>query len=134
MALAEPGSWPAPTTRAVTGTPRYGKAEATAWDRMHPRLTHRGAWADHAGRLPIVEGTLIRLQVEHLPDQRDAKPIWLWSSHTGADTDDPPAEVIRCWQAYLRRFDEETSKPQCCHSRGWLAPGAPSVSRLVKSA
>jgi hypothetical protein len=135
MALADPGSWPAPTTQAVTDTPRYGKAEATAWDRMHPRLTHRGAWADHAGRLPIVEGTLIRLQVEHLPGQRDAKPIWLWSAHTGADTDDPPAEVIRCWQAYLRRFDEETSKPQCCHSWGWSAsPWAPFCLMLIRVA
>jgi len=58
-----------------------------------------------------VEGTLIRLQVDHLPGQRQAKPIRLWSSHTGADSDDPTAEVIRCWRAYLRRFDlEHTSR------------------------
>jgi len=30
------------------------------------------------------EGTLIRLRVEHLPGQRDPKPLWLWSSRTGA--------------------------------------------------
>ena len=49
MALADPGSWPAPTTESATETVRYGRAEATSWDRMHPRLTHRGAWADHPG-------------------------------------------------------------------------------------
>ena len=122
MALTDPGGWPAPSTRAVTDTPRYGRAEAAAWDRMHPRLTHRGPWADHAGRLPIVEGTLIRLQVEHLPGRREAKPIWLWSSHTDADTDDPPAEVIRCWQAYLRRFDEEHTIRFWKQTLGWTTP------------
>src|SRR5206468_1753132 len=108
MALADPSTWPAPGTQSVTDTPRYGQAEATGWDRMHPRLEHQGAWAEHPGQLPIVEGTVIRLQVEHLPGRRDAKPVWLWSSHTSADTDKDPgrftAEVIRCWQAYLRRF------------------------------
>jgi len=86
---------------------------------MHPRLTHRGAWADHDEPLPIVEGTLIRLQVEHLPGARAAKPEWLWTSALDADAD----AVTRCWQAYLRRFDLETSKPQCCHIRGWASPG-----------
>jgi hypothetical protein len=77
MTLAEPGSWPTPSTASTTDTARYGRAEATGWDRMHPRLAHRGGWADHPGRLPIVEGTLIRLAVEHLPGQREAKPVWL---------------------------------------------------------
>jgi DDE superfamily endonuclease len=118
MTLADPGSWPTPITASTTDTPRYGRAEAIAWERMHPRLTHRGAWADHPGRLPIVEGTLIRLQVEHLPGQREAKPVWLWSSHTGADT----AEVLRCWQAYLRRFDEEHTIRLFKQVLGWTAP------------
>jgi hypothetical protein len=30
-------------------------------------LAHRSAWLDHDGPLPIIEGTLIRLQVGHLP-------------------------------------------------------------------
>ncbi|WP_233496226.1 NF041680 family putative transposase [Geodermatophilus sp. TF02-6] len=126
MTLAKPHTWPAPSTRSSTDTPRYGRAEATAWDRMHPRLTHRGAWADHVGRLPIVEGTLIRLQVEHLPGQRSAKPVWLWSSHTAADCDDDldqlAAEVVRCWQAYLRRFDEEHTIRLFKQVLGWTAP------------
>src|SRR4051794_22960751 len=81
MALADPGSWPEPATRSVTDTVRYGRAETTGWDRMHPRLEHRGPWADHPGPVPIVEGTLIRLAVDHLPGQRQPKPVWLWSSH-----------------------------------------------------
>jgi len=122
MALADPCSWPAPTTQTQTATARYGTAEATSWDRLHPRLAHRGAWAEHPGTLPIVAGTVIRLAVEHLPGQREAKPVWLWSSHTGADTDDPTAEVTRCWQSYLRRFDLEHTFRLWKQTLGWTAP------------
>ena len=66
-----------------------------AWDRVHPRLTHRSAWLDHDGDLPVIEGTLIRLQVDHLPGDRDPKPVWLWFSRTGAAAGD----VNRLWQA-----------------------------------
>jgi len=41
----------------------YGTARAQAWARLHPRLTRRGAWAEHAGELPIVEGTLLAVDV-----------------------------------------------------------------------
>ena len=105
------GSSPSPTRRpgrrppvtTTTATTRYGTAVAQAWDRLHPRLTHRSAWLDHDGPLPVIEGTLIRLQVDHLPGDRDPKPVWLWCSATGA----PPADVDRLWQAFLRRFDLE---------------------------
>jgi hypothetical protein len=114
-----------------TVTSRYGTAVAAAWDRVHPRLTHRSAWLDHDGLLPVIDGTLIRLQAGHLPGDRDPKPVWLWSSATGAGAD----EVDRLWQAFLRRFDLETSKPQCCHSRGCSASlCGPSSSVFIKAA
>jgi DDE superfamily endonuclease len=118
MTLAEPGSWPEPTTQSTTETARYGAAQALSWDRMHPRLTHRGAWAAHPGRLPIVEGTLIRLQVEHLPGARAAKPVWLWTSALGADAD----AVTGCWRAYLRRFDLEHTIRFAKQILGWTRP------------
>jgi hypothetical protein len=80
-----------------TVTSRYGMAVASAWDRLHPRLTHRGAWLGHRGKLPVIDGTLIRLQVDRLPGDRDPKPVWLWCSRTGATAED----VDRCWQAFL---------------------------------
>jgi hypothetical protein len=43
------------------------------------------------------------LQVDYLPGDREPKPVWLWWSATGA----LPADVDRCWQAFLRRFDLE---------------------------
>jgi hypothetical protein len=36
---------------------------------------------------------------------------------------------------FLRRFDLETSKPQCCHNRGWLASlWAPSCPVFMRAA
>src|SRR4051795_8370386 len=37
-------------------------------------------------------------------------------------------------ERYKGRNVVETSKPQCCHSRGWALPGAPSWSRLSRAA
>jgi hypothetical protein len=118
LALADPVTWPVPQVATSTVTSRYGTAVAAAWDRVHPRLTHRSAWLDHDGPLPVIEGTLIRLQVDHLPGDRDPKPVWLWSSATGA----APAEVDRLWQAFLRRFDLEHTFRLFKQVLGWTAP------------
>src|SRR5262249_57118166 len=77
---AAPATWPEPPVTTATATTRYGTAVAQAWDRLHPRLTHRSAWLDHDGPLPVIEGTLIRLAVDHLPGDRDPKPAWLWAA------------------------------------------------------
>jgi hypothetical protein len=73
---------------------------ACTWDRLHPRLTHRAAWLDHDGDLPVIDGTLIRLQVEHLPGDRNPQPVWLWSSRTQITV----GETDRLWQSFLRRL------------------------------
>src|SRR5512142_667020 len=103
LKLDEPETWPGPATVTVTETARYGTATAAAWARLHQRLSRRDGWKDHEGELPVIEGTLIRLQVDHLPGQRDAEPVWLWSSRAGTSEE----EVNRTWQAFLRRFDIE---------------------------
>jgi hypothetical protein len=118
LALADPATWPDAQVTTSTATTRYGTAVAAAWDRVHPRLTHRGAWLDHDGALPVIEGTLIRLAVDHLPGDRDPKPLWLWWSATGA----LPADVDRCWQAFLRRFDLEHTFRFWKQILGWTAP------------
>jgi hypothetical protein len=116
--LTDGKTWPAPHVTTVTATTRYGTAVARSWDRLHPRLTHRSAWLDHDGPLPVIEGTLIRLAVDHLPGDRDPKPIWLWSSATGA----APGEVDRLWQAFLRRFDLEHTFRLVKQVLGWTTP------------
>ncbi|MEU5194541.1 transposase [Streptomyces scabiei] len=116
--FTKPETWPEPAITTVTDTTNYGKAETQAWDRVHPRLTHRSSWLDHDGELPLVEGTLIRLKVEHLSKDRDAPPVWLWSSKTGATPDD----VDRFWQAFLRRFDLEHTFRFAKQTLGWTTP------------
>ncbi|GAA3311855.1 hypothetical protein GCM10020295_82520 [Streptomyces cinereospinus] len=116
--FAKPETWPEPAITTVTDTTNYGKAETQAWDRVHPRLTHRSSWLDHDGELPLVEGTLIRLKVEHLSKDRDAPPVWLWSSKTGVTPDD----VDRFWQAFLRRFDLEHTFRFAKQTLGWTTP------------
>jgi hypothetical protein len=116
--LTDPATWPQPQTTTTCPTSRYGTATTTAFDRLHPKLTHRAAWIDHPGQLPILEGTLIRLVVQQLPGDRNPKPMWLWSSHTGLT----PAEVDLRWQAYLRRFDLEHTFRLFKQTLGWTAP------------
>lgn len=101
--FAKPDTWGEPDAETVQVTDRYGTAQAMAWDRIHPRLTTRSAWIDHDGELPIIEGTLIRLTVDHLPGGGAPLPVRLWSSKTGMIT----GEVNLWWQAFLRRLDLE---------------------------
>jgi hypothetical protein len=118
FALADPATWPHPHVTTLTDTTRYGKATASAWDRLHPRLTRRTCWLDHQDELPIIEGTLIRLQVEYLPGDRDPKPVWLWCSGTNPT----PSDVDRCWQLFLRRFDLEHTFRLFKQTLGWTRP------------
>ena len=118
LKLSDPQTWPAPAVTTITETTRYGTAAAAAWGRLHQRLASRGGWQGHDGELPVIEGTLIRLQVEHLPGDRSPGPLWLWSSRAGAD----PAAVDRTWQAFLRRFDIEHMFRFLKQVLGWTRP------------
>ena len=111
-------TWPAPAVTTSTGTTRYGTATAMAWGRLHQQLESRSGWEDHDGELPVIEGTLIRLSVDHLPGGRDAEPVWLWSSRAGTTAE----EVNRTWQAFLRRFDIEHTFRFLKQVLGWTRP------------
>ncbi|MGW1766109.1 NF041680 family putative transposase [Streptomyces sp. NPDC002073] len=116
--FAKPETWGEPNAATVQVTDRYGTAHAMAWDRLHPRLTTRSAWIDHDAELPIIEGTLIRLQVDRLPGGGDPLPLWLWSSVTGLIG----ADVDLRWQAFLRRFDLEHTFRMIKQNLGWTRP------------
>lgn len=109
--FGDPATWCTPDEQTVTETRLYGTAVARAWDRLHPRLGHRSAWTAQLGALPVIEGTVIRLQVEHLPSGATPKPVWLWWS--GLDATETEVDLL--WQAFLRRFDIErgTTRPRC---------------------
>ena len=118
FAFGDPATWGAPDVTIETTTRLYGPALIRAWDRLHPRLTHRIAWAGHDGTLPILEGTVIRLDVERLPSGAIPKPVWLWHSRTGLTH----AEVDIAWQAFLRRFDIEHTFRMLKQTLGWTTP------------
>jgi len=118
LRLADETTRPEPQVTTVTETARYGTAVARSRDRLHLRLTSRAAWQHHDGELPVIEGTLIRLQVDHLPGGRNPKPVWLWWSAAGASE----ADLDRCWQAFLRRFDIEHTFRLLRQVLGWTAP------------
>lgn len=118
FACADAATHPSPEVATTTDTRRYGVARARAWHHLHPRLTHRAAWEDHEGPLPVVDGVLIRLSVDRLPGDRNPKPVWLWHSRP----EPTPTEVDRLWQAFLRRFDIEHTFRFLKQTLGWTRP------------
>ncbi|WP_331759615.1 transposase [Streptomyces anulatus] len=73
--FAKPETCPQAAIITATDTVNYRKAETQAWDRVHPRLTHRSVWLEYDGELPILEGSLVRLKVEHLSIDREAPAL-----------------------------------------------------------
>jgi hypothetical protein len=118
LKLADERSWPAPAAATVTQTSRYGTARAAAWGQTHQRLTCRAGWENHDGELPVIEGTLIRLAVDHLPGNRSPEPLWLWSSAAGTSAE----QLDPAWQAFLRRFDLEHTFRFFKQVLGWTRP------------
>jgi hypothetical protein len=116
--FSDSATWPEAAHCTTTQTTRYGTARACSWDRLHPKLTRRGTWADHEGDLPIIEGTVIRLQVDRLPGDGTPKPLWLWFSGTATTT----VDMDRLWQMFLRRFDLEHTFRFLKQTLGWATP------------
>jgi hypothetical protein len=116
--FADPATWGAPDVTTTTITRLYGPALTRSWNRLHPRLTHRSAWVHEGWRLPVIEGTVIRLEVARLPSGAIPRPVWLW--YSGVDL--PAAEVDRLWHAFLRRFDIEHTFRLLKQTLGWTCP------------
>lgn len=116
--FGDPSTWGIEQAVTVSDTRLYGKATARAWDQLHPRPTPRAAWTEYDGPLPLIEGTVIRLAAEKLPSGGVNKPVWLWWSGTGAST----ADVDRCRQSFLWRFDLEHTFRLFKQTLGWTKP------------
>ncbi|HEY5179522.1 MAG TPA: NF041680 family putative transposase [Dermatophilaceae bacterium] len=116
LGCADPESWPGPDEEVTTTDSRYGTVHAAAWHGLHPKLGRRGRWTDR-DQPPIVRGTLIRVDVEHLPKptSRTKKTLWLWVAGPGFDLD-------ISWRAYLRRFDIEHTFRFVKNTLGWTTP------------
>jgi DDE superfamily endonuclease len=114
--LVDPATWPEPDHEAMTTDDRYGTVKVSAWRGLHSKLGRRGHWASH-DEPPIIRGTVIRVDVEHLPKptSRTKKTLWLWAAGPDFDPD-------ICWRAYLRRFDIEHTFRFLKNTLGWTTP------------
>ena len=114
---ADPATWPAPQQTLEVDDEQYGRVQVAAWGGLHPKLAGRGRWTDYP-EPPIVTGTVIRVQVEHLPGPRGraVKTLWLWWAGPGR----PDLDI--CWRAYIRRFDLEHTFRFCKQALGWTTP------------
>lgn len=117
MKCSDRRTWGKPSERLEVSDPRYGQVTVTAWHGLHPKLTGRGRWARHSAP-PIAKGTVIRVEVEHLPKPtaRTKKMLWLFWSGEGAP------DLDLCWRAYLRRFDIEHGFRFSTNALGWTSP------------
>ncbi|GAA1215257.1 hypothetical protein GCM10009665_01360 [Kitasatospora nipponensis] len=118
FALSDTATWHDPDTNAEHITRRYGTARIRTWHRLHPRIWRRSGRDDHCGQLPIVEGTLIRLDVDHLPSGGTPKPVWLRHS----DPTPCVADTDTAWHAFLRRFELEHTFRFLKQTLGWTRP------------
>ena len=66
FALTQPDAWTTPDQQLTTHDPRYGNVTVQAWHGLHPKLAGRGRRAG-TDTPPIIRGTVIRVEVEHLP-------------------------------------------------------------------
>ena len=119
LVLRDPATHPAPACATEHELDRYGTVQAVAFERMHPKLESRGGFKDHHGPPPLIEGTVVRLNVEHLPGNRDPKPLRLWVSKPAPDEGQ---EMDHWWSMYLRRFDIEHTFRFLKQNLGWTQP------------
>jgi hypothetical protein len=116
--LNDPAGLPPPDRSVELDSPRYGRVRLSAWDRRHRMLRRDGYWADQDGPLPIVVGSVIRVEIERLSGKggHPRGPMWLW--HAGPT----PLELVTVFAAYQRRFDLEHTFRFLKQDLGWTVP------------
>jgi hypothetical protein len=100
----DPTTWPAPTEAWSTEDPEDGHVQLQTWSGLHPipqQHAERGTRPQPHAR-PLVRGTLIRLEVDHLPRPTTVpQPLWFWWWGP------VPPHLAEVWQAYVARFSIE---------------------------
>lgn len=115
--LNDPGTLGGPDRRVEVDSPRYGRVVLSAWDGRHRRLTREGFWDAHPRPLPIVRGSVVRVELQRLPGGGVPDgPMWLW--HAGP----APLDLVMVFAAYQRRFDIEHFFRFCKQRLGWTRP------------
>lgn len=117
FSCADSGTWPSPDFGCDADDEVYGRVQVAAWHRLHP---HQRTYREPSGKMSLIEGTLIRLQVSRLPGRREREPKTLWLWWHGDNESDP--DLDRIWRAYVRRFDIEHMFRFAKQVLGWTTP------------
>lgn len=117
LRLADPATHPLPVQTSSSLHDRFGKVVARCWGACTQAGTARILGS--ASR-PATDrgGHPGPPRVEHLPGDRDPKPLWLWYSHPDAAA----VDVDRLWRLCLRRFDLEHTFRFCKQTLGLTRP------------
>lgn len=111
-----PTTWPAPTSQWSTTDADYGQVRIQCWSGLHP-IPHNHEKRGTRQARPIVRGTLIRLEVEHLPRPTKVPvPLWLW--WCGPE----PPDLATIWRIYVARFSIEHTFRFCKQVLKWTTP------------
>jgi hypothetical protein len=115
----DPTTWPEPTAAWSTDDPQYGHIQLQAWRGLHAipqRHAEKGTHAQPHAR-PLVQGTLIRLEVERLPRPTKApQPLWFWWWGP------TPPNLAELWLAYVARFAIEHTFRFFKQTLKWTTP------------
>ena len=99
--LKDPASWPEPTREHRCESDDYGSVRVRCGAGLHPK-TRRIGERYGCKRAPVVQGTVVLVEVGKLPRQtRKPKKLWLWWNGEGE------VNLDLLWKAYCRRFDLE---------------------------
>jgi hypothetical protein len=112
-------TWPEPTDQWSTDDPQYGHVHLQAWSGLHPIPQRHAAKGTHAQphARPLVRGTLLRLEVAHLPrPTKTPTPLWFWWWGP------IPPDLAEVWQAYLARFSIEHTFRFFKQTLKWTTP------------
>ncbi|HEY7833701.1 MAG TPA: transposase [Ktedonobacterales bacterium] len=113
---ADPTTWPEPTDQWSSEDPQYGPVHLQAWSGLHPIPRQHAQRGTRSAR-PLVRGTLIRLEVAHLPrPTKTPKPLWFWWAGPH------PPDLAEVWQAYIARFAIEHTFRFFKQTLKWTTP------------
>ncbi len=112
----DPTTWPAPNCEWATTDPQHGVVWLQAWSGLHAAPQNHATRGTRQPR-PLVRGTLIRLQVAHLPrPTKTPQPLWFW--WYGPISPD----LADVWRAYLARFSIEHTFRFFKQTLRWTTP------------
>jgi hypothetical protein len=112
----EPRTWPTPSAEHSCEDAGYGTVRVRAWAGLHPKTQDHPTRGTRRPR-PIVRGTLVLVEVSHLPrPTREPRKLWLW----WAGPRQPDLRLL--WRAYVRRFDLEHTFRFLKQTLGWTTP------------